>query len=75
MKKRSNTRLSTRTGPRVESSVAVDDDERITIFPAGTYFHGPDPIHQVTIEFPDEASAILFFEWCRQQVIDAEEAD
>ena len=49
-----------------------DDDEAMTIFPAGTCFFEPDPINQVTIMFPDKDSAIMFFEWCRQQVIDQE---
>jgi hypothetical protein len=55
--------------------MAIDDDEEtesMTIFPAGTHFVEPDAIHRVTITFPDQDSAIAFFEWCRQKCIDAE---
>jgi len=41
----------------------VDD-----MFPAGTTFYSPDDINRVTIQFPDENSAIMFFEWCRDRV-------
>ena len=49
----------------------MNGEPRIVIFPTGTYVFPPDDKHQVTIEFPDEDSAIIFFEWCRQVVIDA----
>jgi len=59
-----------------------DDSEQTSdIFPAGTKFcrpqgpNYPDDSYWVAIGFPDENSAILFFEWCRQLCIDAEGSD
>jgi hypothetical protein len=49
-----------------------DEPETMTIFPAGTHFFEPDPINRVVIMFPDQDSAIAFFEWCREQVIRAD---
>ena len=37
---------------------------KITLFPAGTTFFEPDAIHQVTVMFPTENDAIVFYEWC-----------
>ena len=48
--------------------------ESMTIFPMGTHFFAPDDIHQVVIQFPDENSAVLFFEWCRS-LVNGEEVD
>ena len=49
-----------------------DDEQTMMLFPPGTAFFDPDPLHQVTIQFPDEDSAIVFFEWCRQIVTNTE---
>lgn len=52
--------------------------EEMTIFPAGTKFYRPqgpdypDGFYVNIIKFPDEDSAIVFFEWCKQQCVDAE---
>jgi hypothetical protein len=40
-------------------------EQTMMIFPPGTCFFEPDGIHQVTIQFPDQDSAILFFEWAK----------
>lgn len=45
-----------------------DDGPAMLIFPPGTVFFEPDDIHQVTIQFPDEDAAILFFEFCKDVV-------
>jgi hypothetical protein len=61
---------------RIENfSKDKDEGHLITIFPAGTHFFEPDPINRVSIMFPDQDSAIAFFEWCREQVIHAEASD
>ena len=51
------------------------DDESMILFPAGTRFrHDPRvDTRVVRIQFPDEDSAIVFLEWCRQKVIEAED--
>jgi hypothetical protein len=49
-----------------------DDEQTLMLFPPGTVFFEPDPIHQVTIHFPNEDSAIVFFEFCRQIVANTE---
>lgn len=43
-----------------------ENNPKMTMFPAKTCFFAPDGINQVTIQFPDQDSAIIFFEWCRQ---------
>lgn len=42
------------------------------IMPPGTVIYGPDPIHRVTLQFPDADSAVVFYEWCRQVAINTE---
>jgi hypothetical protein len=49
-----------------------DDEQTLMLFPPGTVFFEPDRIHQVTIQFPDADSAVVFFEWCRQIIINTE---
>jgi len=51
-----------------DDNIYEDDSQTLTIFPPGTVFFEPDGINQVTIQFPDENSAIVFFEWCRELV-------
>lgn len=38
--------------------------DEIVLLPPGTLISPPDPIHRVTLQFPDEDSAIIFFELC-----------
>jgi hypothetical protein len=57
--------------------MAIDDEsdestDQLMIFPPGTCFFEPDGIHQVTIQFPDQDSAILFFEWAKDLCRNAE---
>jgi hypothetical protein len=33
------------------------------IIPPGTYVFEPDGIHQVTLQFPTQDDAIIFYEW------------
>ena len=49
-----------------------DDEQTLMLFPPGTAFFEPDGINRVTIQFPDENSAINFFEFCRQIIINTE---
>jgi hypothetical protein len=35
------------------------------VIPAGTLIEEPDPLHRVTLHFPNEDAAIIFFEWAR----------
>lgn len=37
--------------------------------PPNTSFYEPDAIHQVVIQFPDADSAVLFYEWFKEQMI------
>ena len=46
-----------------ESDSSDDEQQTMTLFPAGTTFFAPDDIHQVTVQFPDADSAIVFYEW------------
>ena len=46
-----------------ESGSSDDEQQTMTLFPAGTTFFAPDGIHQVTVQFPDADSAIVFYEW------------
>jgi len=58
-------------------SEELNDDnpaESMTLFPLGTYFYAPDGINRVTIQFPDQDSAIVFFEWCRS-LVNGEQVD
>lgn len=34
------------------------------ILPPCTLVYSPDPLNRVTLWFPDQDSAIIFFEWC-----------
>ena len=50
-------------------------EDEMVLFPQGTRFNY-DPtvdVRVVKIQFPDEDSAIIFTEWCRQKVADAED--
>ena len=49
-----------------------DKPDTIVLFPPNTTFFEPNDIHEVTIMFPDADSAIVFYEWLRQVVIDTE---
>lgn len=40
------------------------------LFPAGTDFYAPDDIHRVIVQFPDPDSAVIFFEYIKQLLID-----
>lgn len=35
-------------------------------FPAGTTFWEPDDINRVTVQFPNQDDAIVFYEWLRE---------
>jgi hypothetical protein len=37
----------------------------LTIFPPGTNFFEPNEVNEVTIQFPDKESAIVFYEFMR----------
>lgn len=39
--------------------------------PPDTLFYEPDGIHRVTVQFPDADSAIAFYEWFKQRLIDS----
>lgn len=63
------------SGPELFDS-QVKDDIGIPMpnvyIPPGTTVYAPDGIHRVTVQLPDENSAILFYEFLRQLVIIAE---
>ena len=44
----------------------------LLIIPEGTLLYEPDAIHRVTLQFPDEDSAIVFYEWLRELLIKAD---
>lgn len=52
----------------------MSDQRTFTLLAPGSLIFEPDDIHQVTVQFPDADSAIIYFEWLRQLVADTEEA-
>ena len=44
----------------------------MVLLPAGTTIFAPNDIHEVTVQFPDADSAIVFMEWLKQICIDTE---
>lgn len=45
--------------------------ETMLVIPEGTLLYEPDGIHRVTLQFPDEDSAIIYHEWLRELLIKA----
>lgn len=45
-----------------------------TLLAPGSVIFEPDGIHQVVVQFPDAESAIVYFEWLRQLIVDTESA-
>jgi hypothetical protein len=35
------------------------------VIPKGTLLYAPDEIHRVTLQFPSENDAIIFYEWVK----------
>jgi hypothetical protein len=63
----------TRMQSRGQSVSDTDNKpQTMVLFPPNTVFFMPNDIHEVTIMFPDAESAIVFYEFCRQVVIDTE---
>ncbi|HKN69996.1 MAG TPA: hypothetical protein VJX30_03130 [Terriglobales bacterium] len=58
-----------------EANDSDDEQQTLTLFPAGTVFFEPDGIHQVTVMFPDAESAIVYYEWMKQLMIDSEKGN
>jgi hypothetical protein len=52
----------------------ADDQMTLTLFPVGTVVFDVDDINQVTIQFPDNDSAVFYLEWVKQLFIDTEKA-
>lgn len=45
--------------------VTGDGAKAVILIPPGTYLYEPDDIHRVTLQFPTQNDAIVFFEILR----------